>query len=141
MNKSGAKEFVKGVLQKTASSLAVLNTSQKNGKQDVDNDIQTPTRTRYLTYSTNEYSLFKKVKGNRKITERKVTSIIKSYEKGINLFPYCPVLVNKEMYIIDGQHRFEACKRLKLLIYYVIVPNFSLRQIAEINLYLFRSFL
>jgi hypothetical protein len=42
-------------------------------------------------------------------------------------------MVNEDYLIIDGQHRYIACKKLKLPVYFVIVPNFSLRQVAEIN--------
>jgi len=82
---------------------------------------------------TNDYSTFGFLRGNRDMNETKVNKIIKSVQEGLNFFKYCPILVNDGFYIIDGQHRFVVCKKLKLPIYYVVVPNFSLRQIAEIN--------
>lgn len=42
-------------------------------------------------------------------------------------------MVNEEGFIIDGQHRFYVCKKLGLNVYYVVVPNFTLRQVAEMN--------
>jgi hypothetical protein len=83
--------------------------------------------------STEKYDTFKFIKGNRPIVRTKITNLIASYEKGLNLFPYCPVLVNESLYVIDGQHRYEVCKRLGLPVYYCIVPDFTLHQIAEIN--------
>lgn len=85
-----------------------------------------------INYS-NDYGLFYFLRGNRDLNEAKVNKIIKSVQEGLNFFKYCPILVNEAFYIIDGQHRFVVCKKLKLPIYYVVVPNFSLRQIAEIN--------
>lgn len=82
---------------------------------------------------TSDYGLFYFLRGNRDLNESKVNKIIKSVQEGLNFFKYCSILVNEGMFIIDGQHRFVVCKKLKLPIYYVVVPNFSLRQIAEIN--------
>ncbi|MBV5348866.1 ParB-like nuclease domain-containing protein [bacterium] len=82
---------------------------------------------------TSDYGQFRFLRGNRDLNEGKVNKIIKSVNDGLNFFKYCPILVNEEYYIIDGQHRFVSCKKLKLPIFFVIVPNFSLRQIAEIN--------
>jgi hypothetical protein len=82
---------------------------------------------------TSEYGHFHFLRGNRDLNEGKINKIINSVNNGLNFFKYCPILVNDAMYIIDGQHRFVVCKKLKLPVYYVVVPNFSLRQIAEMN--------
>lgn len=84
-------------------------------------------------YYTSDYAMFHFLKGNRDLNEPKINKIVKSVTAGLNFFKYCPIMVNENYFIIDGQHRFYASKKLKLPIYYVIVPNFSLRQIAEIN--------
>lgn len=84
-------------------------------------------------YWTQDYGLFKFLRGNRDLNELKVKRIIHSVQSGLAFFQYCPIMVNEEMFIIDGQHRFAVCQQLKLNVYYVIVPNFSLRQIAEMN--------
>lgn len=83
--------------------------------------------------SETNYRAFKFIKGNRPIVESKVKKLIEAVEGGLNLFQYCPVLVNKEMYVIDGQHRLEACKRLKLPVYYCMVKDITLAQIAKLN--------
>ena len=82
---------------------------------------------------TSDYGEFRFLRGNRDLNESKIYKIIKSVNGGLNFFKYCPILVNEEMFIIDGQHRFYVCKKLKLPVFFVIVPNFSLRQVAEIN--------
>jgi hypothetical protein len=84
-------------------------------------------------YWTTDYGRFKWKKGNRDLNERKINKIKKSVQNGLDLFKYNPILVNEQMYIIDGQHRFTVCQQMKLNVYYVIVPDFSLRMIAEMN--------
>jgi len=82
---------------------------------------------------TTEYGKFKFLRGNRDLNESKIKRIIQSVQSGLSFFQYCPIMVNEEMFIIDGQHRFAVCQQLKRNVYYVIVPNFTLRQIAEMN--------
>jgi DNA-directed RNA polymerase beta subunit len=77
--------------------------------------------------------MFRFLHGNRDLNEAKIEKIIKSVKSGLNFFKYCPVMVNEEYFIIDGQHRFYVCKKLALPVFFVVVPNFTLRQIAEIN--------
>lgn len=85
-----------------------------------------------IQYSS-DYGMFHFLLGNRDLNEPKVKKMIDSVNKGLNFFKFCPILVNEQFYIIDGQHRFYVCKKLKLPVFFVIVPNFTLRQIAEIN--------
>jgi hypothetical protein len=82
---------------------------------------------------TKDYGMFRFLKGNRDLNELKIKRIMRSVEDGLEFFKYCPIMVNQEGYMIDGQHRFYVCKKLGLNVYYVIVPNFTLRQVAEMN--------
>jgi ParB-like chromosome segregation protein Spo0J len=84
-------------------------------------------------FKETNYRLFKSINGNRDVSAKKVKKIIESYKSGINLFPFCPVLVNNQFLIIDGQHRIVACKELGLPVFYIIVPELTLQQIARIN--------
>lgn len=44
--------------------------------------------------------------------------------KQLDLTEYLPIIVEEETYnIIDGQHRFEACKLLGKPIYYTVIPK------------------
>lgn len=61
---------------------------------------------------THDYKKFRFIRGNRIIVKSKVKKLIDSYNAGLNLFPFCPILINKDFYIIDGQHRLTACKEL-----------------------------
>lgn len=86
-----------------------------------------------VIYWTKEYGQFRFLKGNRDLDEAKIKRIMKSIENGLEFFKYCPIMVNEQGYVIDGQHRFFVCKKLGLNVYFVVVPDFSLRQVAEMN--------
>lgn len=76
-----------------------------------------------------KYEMFKYLPYNRNLDH--VKKIINSIEK-IGFIP-TPIIVNENMEIIDGQHRFTACKELGLPVYYVIVPGIGIKQCSEIN--------
>lgn len=80
---------------------------------------------------TSDYSVFKFIQGNRNIVESHVKEIIKS----INSIGYIPIpiVVNEDMEIVEGQHRFEALKRLNLPIPYIIVLGATREEIIALN--------
>lgn len=59
-------------------------------------------------YYTSDYAMFHFLKGNRDLNEPKINKIVKSVTAGLNFFKYCPIMVNENYFIIDGQHRFYA---------------------------------
>lgn len=80
---------------------------------------------------TNCYDYFKVIEGNRNIDESKVRKLMESMkEKHLVI----PVLVNENYEIIDGQHRFTACSRLGLPIYYIIVKGYGIDEVKKANL-------
>lgn len=83
-----------------------------------------------------DYHHFKTITGNRNLSEKKVQNIINDINTGLNLLPYCPIIIyndNNTSYIIDGQHRFEVSKKLKKPVYYIECEKISLQQIAKVN--------
>ena len=82
---------------------------------------------------TNDYSIFKTQQGNRDL----LCSDIKRVEKKIlenNLLCYHPILVSKDYFVIDGQHRLEVAKRNNLDIYFIIMDSDScLKTTQSIN--------
>ena len=83
-----------------------------------------------------DYSVFKMILGNRGIYEPKISRLIKDFGDGLNLFPYCPIIVFREnghLKIIDGQHRFVACRRLGQPVYYIEADDIELKHIARMN--------
>lgn len=65
-------------------------------------------------YKTKDYSLFKKITGNRKVKLR--PDLMKSIkdEGLIN-----PIIINEEYEVLDGQHRLAACEALGVSVEYM----------------------
>ena len=80
---------------------------------------------------TDEYDLFTFANGNRGINPKHVKELRKSMET-IGVIP-TPIIVNEKMEIIDGQHRFEACKMLSQNVYYLVVPGTTMKHAAAMN--------
>lgn len=68
---------------------------------------------------TNDYSIFKKLEGNRSTSAEYVQKLVESIQSK-NLLHCHPIIVNSKMEIIDGQNRLKAAEKLGLPIYYVI---------------------
>ena len=69
--------------------------------------------------SSKDYAMFKKLEGNRPVNPNQVQKIIESV-KAINVLKAKPIIVANG-YIIDGQHRFEACVQLEEEVNYIEV--------------------
>ena len=82
-------------------------------------------------YKTNDYSLFKKINGNRVVNKLHLNRLIESI-KNNDLTHAAPIVVNKKYEIIDGQHRFDACSTLKKPIYFIVVDG-SLKEVQILN--------
>lgn len=68
---------------------------------------------------TNDYEKFKFADFNRTINKANLKKLIKLGKESPR-FHLFPIVVDKNNIIIDGQHRFEACKALGLPIFYII---------------------
>lgn len=71
-----------------------------------------------VVHVTDNYEQFKRIIGNRPVKMNHVNGLIKSINKN-NLLSVFPMVVTRDMYIIDGQHRLEAAKANKWSIYYI----------------------
>ena len=69
---------------------------------------------------TTDYKLFKKLDGNRDV--KRTNALVKSIQE-FDLTMYSPIIVSEDFRIIDGQHRFVACRELGLPIYFVIMRD------------------
>lgn len=65
-----------------------------------------------------DYNKFKFLNYNRDINQRQLNKIVDENRKVYMLDAY-PIIVDSKMNIIDGQHRFEASKRLHKPIWYL----------------------
>lgn len=82
--------------------------------------------------STINFKIFKTKKGNRDVSDRAVLSLVRSIEKK-NMLAVNPIIVNKRMEVIDGQHRIKAAQILNTPIYYVVFDPASLVEIQLLN--------
>lgn len=90
---------------------------------------QTNDEVAYQVYRTYDYDKFKYVDGNRDI---KSTAKVKKSIKEHGYYRQ-PILVNEFLEIIEGQHRFLACKELGLPIEYVIQSGLRAKDCAPLN--------
>lgn len=69
-------------------------------------------------YKTKEYSRFKFASFNRDVNKSNLKKLIKAGQTDpkFNLFP---IVIDRNNFIIDGQHRFKACQELSLPVYYI----------------------
>lgn len=81
---------------------------------------------------TYDYSLFRHISGNRNINKANLDRIKKSMSE--HYLPI-PIVVNENMEIIDGQHRFEAAKSLDLPVYYIKIEGLTLDEVRVLNTY------
>ena len=86
-------------------------------------------RDTYKIKSTMHYEWFHFIDGNR--DTRHAAKIKKSIE-AVGLL-MCPILVNENFEIIDGQGRFTACKELGLPIYYVQQKGIGIEEVRKMN--------
>lgn len=81
-------------------------------------------------YETKNYSLFKKLDGNRDVYG--VKGIVESI-KQVGYIP-SPICVNENMEVIDGQNRLEALKSLGMPIHYYIVDGIGIDEARQMNI-------
>jgi hypothetical protein len=82
---------------------------------------------------TKNYDIFKLRDDNRaKIDQAHIKKLIESI-KSRNLLDLRPIYVNKNMEIIDGQHRLLAAKELGLDIYYQLEDKLQIEDIIIMN--------
>lgn len=81
---------------------------------------------------TMDYDVFIKNKSNRPVDDRAVKKLMKSIQSQ-NLLDLHPIKVSKEFEIIDGQHRLEAAKRLKIEIPYIIDDRLNTKSMLNLN--------
>lgn len=79
---------------------------------------------------TYDYEIFKRMKGNRIVSDSHVNNLVKSMNE--KYIPQ-PITVNENMEIIDGQHRFAATEKLNLPIYYQVINGSTIGDVQRLN--------
>lgn len=82
---------------------------------------------------TQDYNLFRKVLGNRDLSDSHVRRLAEAFADKPELAEYSFITVNERMEVIDGQHRLEALKRLGRPVYYMTVPGLNLKDVQRLN--------
>lgn len=82
---------------------------------------------------TSDYSIFKKMDGNREEDPKKVSRIKNSMLEHGNLTAEFPIVVNEHMEIVDGQHRLAVTKELGWPIGWHMQEGLTLETVRGIN--------
>ncbi len=83
-------------------------------------------------YESIDYDMPKRVKTNRVINEAHVQILMASIQKR-NLLKARPLLLSADNYLIDGQHRLEACRKLGIPFLYVRSNEVSMEDVTTLN--------
>lgn len=70
-------------------------------------------------HSTTDYSRFKQNPHNRPLNPDHVKKLVEAIQKK-DLLSCNPIIVDRDMYVIEGQHRLKAAELLEKPIYYII---------------------
>ncbi len=86
----------------------------------------------HVVNATMDYSLFFIIKGNRPICKTHLKKLKEeiSIDNQLHLHP---IIVDSEMNIIDGQHRLEVAKLLKVPIYFIKSESITEKHIISTN--------
>ena len=87
-----------------------------------------------VVYGTTDYEKFSFIKGNRGISESQVNAIVNNIVNDTDLLRYNPILVNRNMGVLDGQHRLLAAQKAGVTIWWNVAPDdINLLTIANLN--------
>jgi hypothetical protein len=79
---------------------------------------------------TNDYSIFKKLEGNRDLNRAHYNRLRGSISENSLM---CPILVNEKKEIVDGQNRFKAWQELGLPVLFIEVKGYGLKEVQILN--------
>ena len=88
--------------------------------------------TAYSVYVTRDYSIFRRLVGNRDIPESRISKIVESIQT-IG-WVHNPIIVNEKMEVIDGQGRLTALQRLKMPVEYIIAEGAGNKECIYMNM-------
>lgn len=83
-------------------------------------------------YKTTNLEMFQQLKGNRHPNLKHIRRLSESIKA--NNFLQSPIIVNEKMEVIDGQNRLLAAKQVGTPIYYIVVNDYSLKEVQILNL-------
>lgn len=82
---------------------------------------------------TREYNVFILDKLNRPISDDKVNFFVRQFKADHFFMKEFPAIVDNNFVILDGQHRFEAVKRLSLPFYFRVSDTLTIDDVTNIQ--------
>lgn len=82
---------------------------------------------------TTDYEQFKFIINNRQTARAHINKLKNAITKNPEILEVQPILVNENMEIIDGQHRFTAASELGLPIHYTVVKGIGIETARDMN--------
>jgi|6_EtaG_2_1085325.scaffolds.fasta_scaffold87071_2 hypothetical protein len=82
-------------------------------------------------WESKDYEKFKFYKGNREMLQGHIATLQESFEQ--KYISPSIIFINEKFEIIDGQHRFCACKNKGLPIQYIILKGAGFKEITLLN--------
>jgi hypothetical protein len=84
--------------------------------------------------TTTNYGQFRYLQANRDRNRAHVERLKQAISDNPQIMEVMPILVNENMEIIDGQHRFLAAKELGMPVTYTMVPGLTVDDAREMNI-------
>lgn len=81
---------------------------------------------------TLDHKRFKLDLANRPIDQRHLAKLIKAIKRK-NLLHLYPIIVRRDFFVIDGQHRVKAAEALGLPVYYIISDQMGIQDASLVN--------
>ena len=106
------------------------NMNINNNGEKMSSDIKHNNTGIHHLIETRRYEKFRFIRGNRKLNERHLKNLMRSFQEHyLNI----PIIVNEKMEIIDGQHRFTAAMELGLPISYTKIKGMDISDVHRLN--------
>lgn len=103
--------------------------STKLNKMNQNKKVPMPNNSKQV-HTTTDYHLFKSIDGNRNKNLLHINRLKKSMSEH---YLFTIIVVNEKNEIIDGNHRFDVIKELKLPMNYVVCEGYGLSEVHILN--------
>ena len=124
MSKKRKKRAVHNIHARKLPFAPMLGQKYKINTQKEDSKVNSE-----VMYSQ-DYDKFSILEQNRVVNDKHVNELVVSIQNNGQL---TPIIVNEKFEIIDGQHRFDACKILKQSVMYLISYKTSINEVILMN--------
>jgi len=124
MSKKRKKHVVHNIQPKNLSFVPMLGQKYERYNQGKDTKINSD------VMKSSDYEKFSILEQNRVVNDKHVNELVVSIQNSGQL---TPIIINEKFEIIDGQHRFDACKILKIPVMYLISYKTSINEVILMN--------